>query len=334
MKNSIFKLSFSTLVLFFLGSFVVGCSADSLPKLEPYEKRVIQSKAVVQDFSSEVDILFIIDDSGSMADHQAQLSKNMANFIQSFFKVGFIDFHIGVTTSTYRSDRFFGGRAVAERGQLRSDGGWPFIERTTPNAPNLLSRYVEVGTTGHNVEHFLDILSAALNPFVNPGNKGFLRPDSHFLVVFLTDTDDQSGESARGTYAKIVSTLGGDPSRLNVAAALSRDSSCESEMFPVKLEEFAKQAGGTIFDLCSDYGGPLAKVAEDLVTKASTISLDQIPDLSTLVLTYGTQTIPEDPVSGWSYNAETNQIFLGPDIDLKPEPKGTSVQFFYEPVYK
>ena len=138
--------------------------------------------------------------------------------------------------------------------------------------------------------------------------------------------------------AKVSSLLGNDLSRLNIATALATQEStrdCRSEMYPTKLEAFARQAGGSIFELCSDdYGEPMARAAESLVNKASTISLTQIPDLSTLELKFGSQVIPEDPVYGWSYNVETNQIFLGAKMDLEPEPKGTSVQFFYEPVYK
>ena len=335
---NIWKFSLmSSIFLSVITAFALsGCSSEALPKLEPYKKREILSKAVVQDFRSAVDILFIIDDSGSMQSHQNRLARNMNDFVQAFFKVGFIDYHIGVTTSSPDQGSGFGSRRVTYGGKLRRDGGVSYIERSTVDGQSILNDYIRVGTSGDYQEHFLDILTKALDPSINFENQGFLRADSHVLVVFLTDTDDQSGFTPSGTLSRVTRLLNNDISRLNVATALAiaTGANCRSEMYPSKLEHFTQLVNGKIFELCSeDYGEPLALVAQSLVGKASTISLEQIPDLSTLVLTYGSQVIPEDPVYGWSYNAETNQIFLGGKMDLKPEPKGTSVQFFYEPVY-
>lgn len=47
-----------------------------------------------------VDILFVIDDSGSMGQKQNILSKNSELFIDQFLKIKSIDYHIGVTSSS------------------------------------------------------------------------------------------------------------------------------------------------------------------------------------------------------------------------------------------
>src|SRR3954469_18675110 len=69
-----------------------------------------------------VDILFVIDNSGSMGSHQANLAQNIGLFIDQIKKNVNLNFHIGVI-STDMSDSY-------QRGKLQ---GLPkFVSNTTP----------------------------------------------------------------------------------------------------------------------------------------------------------------------------------------------------------
>jgi hypothetical protein len=50
-------------------------------------------------FDPRVDILFVVDSSGSMMSHQENLAKNIDLFVDKFVQAGTLDFHVGVITT-------------------------------------------------------------------------------------------------------------------------------------------------------------------------------------------------------------------------------------------
>ncbi len=74
---------------------LAGCDKERLVKVLPPDVRV---DTYLQQSASQVDVLWVIDNSGSMAPRQENLAKNFQSFIDVFAK-GSIDFRIGVTTT-------------------------------------------------------------------------------------------------------------------------------------------------------------------------------------------------------------------------------------------
>src|SRR5205085_9381823 len=55
-------------------------------------------------FNNQIDILWVVDNSGSMNPYQTNLTNNFSSFINNFQNKGY-DFHISVTTSdTFKAD--------------------------------------------------------------------------------------------------------------------------------------------------------------------------------------------------------------------------------------
>ena len=83
-----------------------ACRSDNpgLTSRPKVEEPVLRPTAVqtgereVAEYDPRVDILFIIDNSKSMANHQTNLSNNIPKFVAAFKEIKSIDFHIGVTT--------------------------------------------------------------------------------------------------------------------------------------------------------------------------------------------------------------------------------------------
>ncbi|MFP4598842.1 MAG: hypothetical protein ACLFVJ_11350 [Persicimonas sp.] len=69
--------------------------------------------------AAEIDILWVIDNSGSMCEEQAALRDNFQSFIQDISKRN-IDFHIGVTTTHSQSEGGGNFERVAREGELQS----------------------------------------------------------------------------------------------------------------------------------------------------------------------------------------------------------------------
>src|SRR5438128_6566079 len=79
---------------------LTGCPDRDIAKVKPEQGRV-EYKDIPVTVNRNVDLLFIIDDSPSMADKQTNLANNFPNFINVLNTIqgGLPDAHIGVATS-------------------------------------------------------------------------------------------------------------------------------------------------------------------------------------------------------------------------------------------
>jgi hypothetical protein len=184
---------------------------------------------------NKVDLLFMIDNSPSMAPMQAELQTKFKTFFDAFAAAAaqkkYADLQIGVVTSDFGAagatkkdngcDPFGGGQG----GRLQALGdpmsraatcvapvGANFIkynfDPAVPNASNLPSGQdlvttfgcmAAVGVGGCGYEHQLESVYSALHD-AHPENDGFLRPDARLAIVFLTNEDDGSAPAASGIY--------------------------------------------------------------------------------------------------------------------------------------
>src|SRR5215467_13901890 len=81
-------------------SVLAGCPDRSIDKVDPLQGRV-EAKDIPVNINRDLDLLFLIDDSPSMADKQANLATNFDKFINVLDSIpgGLPNVHIGVTTS-------------------------------------------------------------------------------------------------------------------------------------------------------------------------------------------------------------------------------------------
>jgi len=169
----------------------------------------------------EIDLLFIIDDSPSMADHQANLRANLPNFVNVLQTIlgGLPNVHIGVVSS----DLGTSGSADAQPGPAFGTGpgacsGYgkagnlltqssPLVagdyiidikntdgSRTTNYSGSLaqaFSAIADAGTSGCEFEQPLEAAKRALAP-THLSNQGFLRPEAYLALIFIQDEDDCS----------------------------------------------------------------------------------------------------------------------------------------------
>ena len=105
--NSVFTLALSALL---------GACLEHDVKEVAYEKVVVAPKLLELDINRDVDILFVIDNSGSMAEEQARLARNFPAFIAELDGMQ-ADYRIGVTTTDVAHPGC-GGAATPENGNL------------------------------------------------------------------------------------------------------------------------------------------------------------------------------------------------------------------------
>jgi len=204
-------------------SLLAGCPDRTISEVNPQQGRV-EFKDIPITVNRNIDILFVIDDSPSMADKQANLAANFPNFIDVLNTIegGLPDVHIGVVTSdvgTKATQDAAPGPAIGSIGQGGCSGtgksgnlqitGAPVMgtfisdikvsdtmrqKNYTGDLATVFGQMARVGAGGCGFEQHLEASKRALNN--NPANAGFLRADAYLAVIFIADEDDCSMSKA------------------------------------------------------------------------------------------------------------------------------------------
>ncbi|MEW5739018.1 MAG: VWA domain-containing protein [Myxococcota bacterium] len=175
----------------------------------------------------KLDILFVIDNSGSMKEEQEAVARELTAFVDQIKQAGGVrqDFHIGViTTSVYQHSNQNGldwWLPYPNAGRLRpvpdflEDGGVRYdtdneriLVGDDPQVVEKFAKLVQQGTYGSGQETPFEAIRLALmsqlatTPLDAGGNEGFMRDGARLLVTVLTDEDDCS-ELARPSVVKV-----------------------------------------------------------------------------------------------------------------------------------
>ena len=161
----------------------------------------------------KIDFLFVIDNSDSMEDEQANLVRSFPGFVRVMRQVlEATDFHIMVVATGGDPDDeaepaldIEACEEIQGAGRRRSEagedcgiaGGLPFMVADQPDLEATFSCLAQVGTDGPAIERTMDAVLAATSPELNaPGrcNAGFLRNDAILAVTFITDEEDRRSE--------------------------------------------------------------------------------------------------------------------------------------------
>jgi hypothetical protein len=168
----------------------------------------------------DIDILFMVDDSPSMADKQGNLAKNFPAFIEELKKIpgGLPNVHIGVVSSDLGAGPkpILGGceRVGGDRGILQVkmgcgvDANSNFLVSANNGTMNnfqgditqVFSCIARLGDQGCGFEHQLQSTRVALYESITPQNMGFLRPNAFLGIILLTDEDDCSADPGSGIF--------------------------------------------------------------------------------------------------------------------------------------
>lgn len=189
-----------------------------------------------------VDLLFVIDDSGSMEGEQDNLIASFDGFIAGMreYLVDANDFHVGViTTDVYEHNppacQTLGGlvtqTAFATCGPFAD--GKAYMTDEDPLEESFACA-AHVGTGGSGWEKPIAATLAALDPGLGePGacNEGFIRDDALLVLVIITDEDDRPpGPSGGGSpgwpsdwFDGIVQAKGGNETNVVTLALVGTD---------------------------------------------------------------------------------------------------------------
>ena len=164
---------------------------DPTDPTEPTEPE-ITLKSVVENFTQaqakdgKVDILWVIDDSGSMGDEQKALAYNFDVFIHEFLEKN-IDFKMAITTTDGSS--YKNGRSVCD---------FRVLDATAANTNESkfvkdFASCIKVGTRGSGREQGLQTSESFVSRYI----ENWMRSDAYLVVVYVSDEEDQSSKSVQ-----------------------------------------------------------------------------------------------------------------------------------------
>jgi hypothetical protein len=242
-----------------------------------------------------LDVLWVVDDSGSMNRFQTNLSSNIGLFVSTFMATG-ADYHMSVITTSDASAS-------------------PLITSFDVDPAGTLASYVMVGISGSGMEKGIQFAERALSSStsVGPGSS-FFRSDATLVVIYVSDEPDHSD----GGWASYLSffdsikpagqfipygVIGDYPGGCTVSSGFG------GAQFGAGYWDMIDYYGGDWYSICaSDWGVQLQDLANALTAKRSYPLEEPDPIISSIEVTVNGQITTE-----WEYSEEYNSVIFAQD---------------------
>lgn len=309
-------------------TYLLACSGNSFSLPQTSEKF-----EQVYTYNNKVDILWVIDNSASMLQHQQHLSDEIPAIVEVLNAIK-MDYHMAVVTSSMGGTNPTGGKFL---------GDPKFITPSTPDMINQLRSRLVPGQDGSNNERGLESMEKVLSSSYQSGEgRGFLRDDALLAVIVLSDEEDksQSASSAVNHYKNFLDGIKKpwvDGSRswvLNFIGVLSISSDCRT--FNDYAEPgfifmgLADISGGVKESICNvTLSQALSNIKARLFHIITDFRLSKKPIVESIIVKINDKVVSRSNVDGWDYVESINAVrFYGSAvpaaddkivIDFKPE---------------
>jgi hypothetical protein len=335
-KNIFFKKTFlvASSILVLNGCDKGGSSFSVLSDSASFEQTAVFKPR-------KLDVLFVIDNSGSMATSQTNLANNFSSFIDRFISKGY-DFKIAVTTT----DAFYGDEFVSNGCSLCTASQAKFRSGVTPSPvyvidkldydlglpseivrlKNNFSSNALVGVAGGGDERAFSSFKAALNSSLN---LGFHRSDAFLSIVIISDEEDFSNSSISmnesytnpllytvGSYKSYLDTFTAGNAGVNysVSTISILDETCRASLgagrkIGQRYMQLADLTSGSKNSLCSPFDTSLDNISATIeASQSSVYSLNKTPVVSSIRVIINGILVPENGTNGWTYDSVANSI--------------------------
>ncbi|HMN67788.1 MAG TPA: hypothetical protein PKC28_04540 [Bdellovibrionales bacterium] len=257
--------------------------------------QISQSYSVSPSLVKEVDVLFVVDNSGSMDEEQKGIGAKINGFLG---KLDGLDWQIALTTTDSRVKTKGPDDVLRDwgDGQFRpfdSATGSEFILRSTQvsaaAAQTKLSGAIQVGIKGDGSERGISAFSRALQRAQTPGiHKDFFRQNAALAVVLISDEDECSTgwstcpqqvrdlSEPRKVIDAVKAQLGeGKKFSFSSIIAIPGDASCTTGLVRgTSYKELTDLTGGAQGSVCStDFTSPLQIIGGNVAELINVISL-------------------------------------------------------------
>ena len=266
------------------------------------------NQTYIQEEIPILDVLWVVDDSGSMNRFQTNLSSNIGLFVSTFMATG-ADYHMTViTTSNYYAS--------------------PVITSSHPDPAGALAADVMVGIHGAGLEKGIEMAAGALNSVSSAGpGSAFWRDEAMLVVIYVSDEPDYStgGWASYLSFFDSVKPLGqfvpygviGD-----YPGGCTMTSPSGTAQFGAGYWDMIDYYGGDWYSICaSDWGVGLQNLANAMSTRRS-YELDELdPIVTTIEVTVNGQITTD-----WEYDEASNSVVFS-DGSVPTEGQTISIDY-------
>ncbi len=290
-----------------LVSLLTGCHDYGFQEVR-YQQTFVQDS-----INTKADMLFVVDDSQSMAEEQALLTANFEAFVDVVEGTR-ADFQAGVITTDVEADT-----AGLLRGEL--------ISSESDDISAAFLEQLDVGYYGSRDEQGLEAVSLALDG----RNPDFLRPGARLNLVFVSDEDDHS-PGTLDDYLTAWRDASGSGEVVAHALVGNMPAGCASGVTAADPGErylnMAIMTDGHRDSICADsYQEILQQIGLDLSNLQDTFFLEALPQVNSIEVFVEDVAIPKREQNGWQYDGARNAIVF--DGWAVPRP-AMPVTVFYE----
>ena len=246
----------------------------------------------IQEEIPVLDVLWVVDDSGSMNRFQNNLASNIGLFVNTFVLSG-ADYRMSVITT---SDHMTG----------------LIIDSTSSNAEYLIANEVLVGIGGSGMEKGIEMSKLALSNSSSAGPGGaFFRDSATLIVIYVSDEPDYSpyswysylnffdGLKPIGTFIPF-GVIGDPPS------GCSSINPSYNAQYGSGYWDLIDHYGGMWYSICAvDWGIQLQNLASTLSARRSYELLEGDPIQETITVSINGQEVSE-----WVYESSGNAVIF------------------------
>lgn len=242
-----------------------------------------------------LDVLWVIDNSGSMNQFQTNLSTNISSFMSAFVATG-ADYNMAVITT----DR------------------WTFTTILTPlthNAEQELSNLVMTGIMGSGMEKGIEMSYRSLSSSSAAGPGGnFFREDATLIVIYVSDEQDWSNPGW-GNYISFFDNVKPAGRFIPYGVIADTPAGCQYTASNGALRtlmpgwgywDLIDYYGGSWYSICAtDWGVQLQDLAGEVTGRRMFELEESDPIVDTIEVTVNGQVTTE-----WEYDEATNSVIF------------------------
>jgi hypothetical protein len=265
----------------------------------------------------KLDILWVIDNSGSMADDQTALGQNFDAFIGEFIQRD-VDFKMAITTTDPRSGR---------QGVMISGSDTKLTSSKAKSNPsqfmNDFKNLVKVGTSGSGNEQGL----AGASVFKNNYKNSFFREDAYFAIVIVSDEEDSSPNSVE-SYVANLQAVKANPGFVKIYSIVDLDNSNRGSGITtgsLRYQKASNLTSGTKAEIDGNWYQNLLDMGESIINLLDSFALAAAPVLGSVEVYVDGVLIS----SGYSYDSSSHSIKF--ESGYLP-PAGSTIRVTYKVV--
>ena len=319
------KYLFHTISILFL-TLLVNCQKPNDFRYVVPEAPHVNNKVNVKELigANQLDILWVIDNSGSMGTHQKNVIANMDQFITALSSSSNLDWRSGLISTSQGEPPYAGFDSTS------------MLESRDPIVGARFKAAIrKLGIGGDSEEKMFQPIEDVLTKYPN-----FLRPNAGLAIIVISDAPEQSGPNfAADQFVQYIRKAKGNLDQVFFYGFLNPVDWCTPTDDTWKwagspFERVNKLMKGQIYKLCDPkFANNLTDLGRDLSREflSSRIFLKDRPRVSSIQILHQGKKIQggaRDTGGFWTYRADLNAVEFS-DLSFAP---GTTefVQLLYD----